>query len=228
MPTAEAYGHWQSAFAFFNDRLFAPAFGSALPNALITLTRHPGALGYFCAGAFADGEGAVAHEISMNPSYFAARGDAESYATLAHEMCHLCRHVYGALNRKGGTGVGGYHDAVWADIMERIGLMPSHTGGPGGRRTGYAMTHYVIEGGPFDLACRELLVAGHTINWRDAQTGDGGPMGPGDPPSAAAGGARQPKNTRTRFVCCVCDLRAWSRASAKLSCNDCNLPLIAR
>jgi hypothetical protein len=38
--------------------------------------------------------------------------------------------------------------------MERIGLMPSATGAPGGRRTGQRMTHYIIRGGLFDRAFR--------------------------------------------------------------------------
>ena len=165
----------------------------------------------------------------MNPSHFAARGDAQSLSTLAHEMCHLCRHVYGAPNRRGGQGVGGYHDSVWADIMETIGLMPIDTGGPDGRRIGYAMTHMIIEGGTFDRVCRDLLAAGHAINWRDAQSASGGSSGSNNPPPVAAGGnAPKPKNTRTRFVCKVCDLRAWSRRTAKLACGDCNVPLVSR
>lgn len=44
--------------------------------------------------------------------------------------------------------------------MERVGLMPSDTGEPGGRKVGQSMTHYIIAGGPFDMACDELLT-GH-------------------------------------------------------------------
>ncbi len=214
MPTAEAYGHWQANYSFYNARLF----GGKLPNALITLTRHHGVLGYFCEGAFADRSGHIAHEISLNPSYFGSRGDMASDATLVHEMAHLCRSVFGRPNRKGGKGIGGYHDAEWAGIMETVGLMPSDTGGPGGKRTGYHMTHYVIKGGSFDAACAELLADGHTVNWRDtvaAQSAGGGSRGTDDPP-VEGGEARKPRNTRTRFVCAICDLRAWSRASPRL------------
>lgn len=219
MPTAETYAYWQGAFSFFNERLFQ----GKLANCVITLTRSR-ALGFFCPRAFQDGDGRTAHEISMNPTWFEARGDLGSLSTFVHEMAHQWREDMGPLNRKGGKGSGGYHDKVWAEKMEQVGLMPSHTGEPGGKRTGFQMTHYVIEGGRFDRACAELLGAGHAINWRDNRLNlEASPVtrGPAAAPAVA-------KNTRTRFICGACALKAWSRASAKLSCNDCNRPLIAR
>ena len=81
MPTAEAYGQWQGLFNILNDQLF----DGELPNCLITLTRHPGALGYFCPGRFEDRDGRLAHEISLNPEHFASFGDAATIGVLAHE-----------------------------------------------------------------------------------------------------------------------------------------------
>lgn len=220
LPTAEAYGYWQAAFTFFNERLFQ----GALPNCLITLTRRPRAFGYFCAGAFQDSDGSIAHEISMNPSYFSARADIGSLSTLVHEMCHQWRHDFGKLNRKGGRGAGGYHDVVWSQKMEAVGLMPSDTGAPGGRRIGFQMTHYIIERGPFERACREMLADGHSINWRDA-------LFRCAPATVVTAGAEPPatnsRNTRTRFVCPDCDLKAWAKASARLSCVDCTRSLVS-
>lgn len=60
--------------------------------------------------------------------------------------------------------------------MESVGLMPSHTGQPGGRRTGEKMTHFIIQGGPFDLACDELLTEAFTLSWLD--------MHPAEPPGS--------------------------------------------
>ena len=57
----------------------------------------------------------------------------------------------------GTPGRGRYHNDEWADKMERIGLMPSSTGQPGGRRTGDHMADYAIEGGRFLKACKELV-----------------------------------------------------------------------
>jgi hypothetical protein len=220
VPTTEAYRFWQDSFDLFNDRLFGRR---RLPNTIITLTRHPRALGYFCAGSFENADGAIAHEISMNPSWFAARGDAATLSTLVHEMCHLCRHVHGGPNRKRGKGARGYHDAPWADIMESVGLMPSDTGEPGGRRTGFQMTHYIIEGGPFDRACRELLGNGYSIDWRDALI-----KPPPVPTVVAVAAAPAPSGGRTRFKCPKCQVFVEARKSARLACLDCNRPLVKR
>jgi hypothetical protein len=36
--------------------------------------------------------------------------------------------------------------------MEELGLPPSSTGVPGGKRVGYKMSHYILDGGPFARA----------------------------------------------------------------------------
>lgn len=51
--------------------------------------------------------------------------------------------------------------------MERIGLMPSDTGQPGGKKVGQSMNDYVILGGRFDMATRQLLERGFAISWMD-------------------------------------------------------------
>ena len=52
-----------------------------------------------------------------------------------------------------------YHNREWAACMERVGLMPSDTGAPGGKRTGQRMTHFVVSDGPFDKAFRARTFA---------------------------------------------------------------------
>lgn len=42
--------------------------------------------------------------------------------------------------------------------MESLGLMPSATAAPRGKRTGDRMSHYIIEGGPFARAFAEMTV----------------------------------------------------------------------
>ncbi|MGE0284100.1 MAG: sprT domain-containing protein [Rhizobiaceae bacterium] len=221
MPTAEAYAFWQGAFSFFNERLFH----GVLSNSLITLSNRPRALGYFCPRAFEDRDGAVAHQIAMNPTWFEACGDVGSLSVLVHEMQHQWREDHGPLNRKGSKGRGGYHDLVWADAMERAGLMPSDTGQPGGKRTGFRVSHYIVENGPFDRVCRELLGAGYRVNWRDTRIKR--------PPSPFERGPAMPpaisKSTRTRFVCSTCPQKLWAAASAQFSCRKCsNAPMLAR
>jgi hypothetical protein len=224
-PTLQVSAEWQFAFSYFNGRLF----DNTLPDCVITFTEHPLAQGYFCAEAFRDRKGTTAHKIALNPIYF-AMGDAESFATLVHEMTHMWRHLFGPRNRKGGYGVPGYHDVVWAEKMKSIGLMPSSTGRPGGRQTGFKMNDYPIEGGAFDLACRELLISGHVVNWREGRDLEwtAAPF-PHDAQAFGDATASGPKprrgSTRVCFACARCGLRAWSRPSARISCTDCNQPM---
>ena len=51
--------------------------------------------------------------------------------------------------------------------MEQVGLMPSDTGQPGGRRVGERVADYAMEGGAFLAACQELVTEQFTISWLD-------------------------------------------------------------
>lgn len=51
--------------------------------------------------------------------------------------------------------------------MESIGLMPSSTGQPGGKRTGDMMADYPIAGGRFLAACETLLTSDFSLSWYD-------------------------------------------------------------
>jgi hypothetical protein len=69
----------------------------------------------------------------------------------------------------------GYHNKQWSRWMERIGLVPSATGAPGGKRTGQRMTHYIIRGGAKTYAnrpdmflihgdCNERMIVSYDTN----------------------------------------------------------------
>lgn len=156
-PTHEAYSELQQAYDFFNARLF----DRQLPNCLITLQREKMTCGYFSAGRFVSHDGVTTDEISLNPSYFAVVPIIETMQTLVHEQAHAWQHHFG------NPGRGRYHNAEWAEKMECIGLMPSDTGQPGGKRTGDRMADYPIEGGRFLAACQELLTAKFKLSWYD-------------------------------------------------------------
>ena len=57
----------------------------------------------------------------------------------------------------------GYHNREWAARMETLGLIPSDTGRPGGKRTGQSMGHYVSDGGPFEQAAKLLRGSGWEV-----------------------------------------------------------------
>ncbi len=197
-PTNQSYSELQTAFDFFNERLF----GGMLPPCLITLQRKNRSYGYFSHRRFSTNDQAqVTDEIAMNPTHFWERPLLEVLSTLGHEMVHAQQYHFGQPSR------GGYHNRQWADWMEQIGLMPSDTGEPGGKRTGQHMTHYIITGGAFEQAAKELLATGLQITWGDGhrqQTGSG---------------------RRGRFICPRCGLRAQAKPSARLDCGTCQVPM---
>ena len=80
----------------------------------------------------------------------------------------------------------------------------------------YRMTHYIEDGGPFDVACRALLAAGFKINWADRIVRPTAPSDdPNDPDNKPA------KQDRIKFSYPSCGLNAWAKPSAKITCADC-------
>lgn len=157
VPTRETYSELQQAYEHFNQRLF----DDALPHCLITLQREKRTCGYFSAARFASLDGSTTDEIALNPAYFAAVPIIETLQTLVHEMTHLWQHHFGK------PGRARYHNEEWADKLESLGLMPSSTGRPGGRRTGDMMADYAMAGGPFLAACDALLTTRFQLSWYD-------------------------------------------------------------
>lgn len=156
-PTVKTYAELQLAYDTFNARLF----GGLLPECLITLQREKRTYGYFSADRFGNRNGETVDEIALNPSYFAVVPLVEIMQTLAHEMVHLWQHHFGS------PGRGRYHNGEWADKMEALGLMPSSTGKPGGKRTGDCIADYPLDGGLFLQVCCDLLTTDYQISWYD-------------------------------------------------------------
>lgn len=157
-PTNEAYSELEQAYAHFNLELF----DGSLPEVLLTFQRTGGVMGYFAAERFVHrGHGGRTHELALNPAYFALEPVEETMKTLVHEQVHLWQSISGDPGRRR------YHNREWADKMESIGLMPSHTGRPGGRRIGESMAEYVIPGGRFEQSCKRLLSGHFRISWLD-------------------------------------------------------------
>jgi hypothetical protein len=125
-------------------------------------------------------------------------------STLAHEMAHLWQQHFGKPSRSA------YHNKEWAAKMKEIGLQPSDTGAPGGKETGQKMTHYIVAGGPFAVACRELLSDGYRLAWGeviDAAKDDGDDD--------------KNKSNRVKYTCPGCGVNAWGKPDLALICGDC-------
>lgn len=156
-PTLVTYTELQQAYSFFNSMLFA----GTLPDCIITLQRNKKTYGYFSPNRFTSREGIAADEIALNPTYFATRTIKQVLSTLVHEMCHSWQHRFGK------PGRGRYHNKEWAEKMESVGLMPTDTGKPDGKKTGDRVTHMIIENSAFDHACDQLLTDNYRISWVD-------------------------------------------------------------
>ena len=192
----------QKAFDYFNDCLFS----QHLPQVLLTLHRKRSALGYFSSACFTlrDGnEKQYIHEIAINPDYFSENIPTKRIlSTLVHEMAHLWQQEFG---RKRSHG---YHNKEWANKMESIGLMPSTSGLPGGKRTGKNCSHYVIKGGRFDFACAVFI-----DNYGDAIL-----------VNSLYTEKKEKSAERVRkveFLCPDCQQQAWAHADASLICGLC-------
>lgn len=157
-PTMQMYTFVQDAYDFFNDRLF----NGQLPPCLLTLQRESNAMGYFSSNRWQRGKGKeTVHEIALNPSFFITHRPLELMQTLVHEMVHLWQHEFGTPSHRS------YHNKEWADKMESIGLMPSSTGEPGGKRTGQRMSDYPIKDGAFYLQCVVFSQMGYKLPFYD-------------------------------------------------------------
>jgi hypothetical protein len=199
-PTNQTYPSLNRAYEFFNKRLF----NGTLPPCLITMQRQKGALGYFSGNRFADARNAdaVTDEIALNPSHFAERSQESILSTLVHEMVHVWQHHRGRPSR------GGYHNSEWALKMINVGLIPTATGELGDKMTGQKVTHVIRVGGTFERACAAFLKQGDPIFYQDRAV---------DPVKVKKKAA-----SKTKYTCPACELNAWAKPDAHLSCSDCS------
>jgi len=198
------YGGLQQAFAFLNGRLF----DGALPNVFITLSRHAKSGGHFAPDRLTKrGSEECEHEINLNPDIFTVHDDEFIVSILAHEMTHLWQHVCGTPPKRVG-----YHDRQWSAQMESLGLRPSSTGMVGGRATGSRMGHYILEGGPYQLAFRALAATGWKLHLQSTPR-------PGE--------SRGP-NSKTKFTCPGCGANAWGKPDLQIACIPCGLRMLPR
>jgi hypothetical protein len=199
--TADEYEAFQQAYDFFNRELFA----GALPNLLIVMQRG-NYKGYFAPDRFRGRtDESKVHELALNPDEFTGRTDKEILGTLGHEQSHVWQATYGTKIPKRS-----YHNREWAEKMKEIGLYPSDTGQPGGKETGFRVSHYIIPGGSYDQAYRKLEATGFGLHWQST-------------PQAKEAAAK----LKTKFTCERCGLNAWAKSSAHLTCTDCGQVMAA-
>jgi len=213
-PTTRQYSAFQHAYAVFNSELF----GDTLPDCLITMQRQAHCCGYFSAEQFTSPNGqATTDEIAINPQYLATHGVLHGLQTLVHEMVHLWQHHHGK------PGRGRYHNAEWAAKMESIGLMPSSTGEPGGKRTGDRMSDYPIPGGRFEKVAEILLATAFHIPWVDRHLPGSGQAGTEEGETGDEEAAAKPKSKIKYTHACEQSGEAnlWGKPDLAVACAHC-------
>lgn len=203
----ETYKEFQKAFKFLNQKLF----NDELPHCVITLSRKSRTYGFYVNQLWEKTSDAKQKmcEISLNPDHFKDRSNEETLSTLAHEMAHQWQFHFG---KPSGSG---YHNTEWASKMIAIGLQPSDTGKEGGKITGHAVSHYIIEDGPFDKAVSELIKKGFKITWK-----------PGSLSAAQKRRKKAKTASKTKFTCPDCGQAAWGKPSLHITCGDCEIKLV--
>lgn len=202
-PTAAQFAAFQALYDYFNAALF----GGMLRPVLLNFSRHANSYGFFAPDRWDDGAASVTHEISLNPSHLKDRDARAVVSTLVHEMAHCWQQEYGQPSRRG------YHNEQWAAKMDSIGLVPSSTAAPGGDRTGYRVSHYIEEGGPFARAF-ESMPEGLLLPWLCWE-----PTG--------AGKKAKPRPSKVKYTCPTCAANAWGKPALALVCGECREDMMA-
>jgi len=195
-PTSAQFTAYQAMYDWFNAKLF----GGTLSPVLLNFSRKSKALGFFAPNRWTSSTSKT-HEISLNPSHLGARDARETASTLVHEMAHAWQQQHGE------PGRGGYHNAEWGTQMEDIGLMPSDTAAPGGKRVGDRMSHYILTGGAFDVAFRAMPKS-HALPWSSIDLDDDAKP-------------KKPTASKLKYTCPECEANAWGKPDLHLVCGDC-------
>lgn len=161
-PSLKFYQSLEQAFDFYNKELFE----GKLNKVFFTVRsgenkdKKTQILGYYWQNIFAYQKKPIS-EIALNISTFGDCSTVEVLAVLVHEMTHQWRAEVSSEpydpNRLGG------HDEIWGNKMQQMGLVPTNTGIPGGKRTGKQMMHYIADDGLFQQKTLELIKAGFVI-----------------------------------------------------------------
>lgn len=216
--TRDQYEAFSRAFDAFNEALFA----GKCPPCVLTFQRKKGAFGYFSPERWEQSvrgganSGKRVGEIALNPGApwgirDKGRISRDIASTLVHEMCHAIQHAHGKPSRSG------YHNEEWAKLMESCGLVPSHNGLPGGKRTGQSMTHFIDAKGRF-AEVYAALGDGGFLPFREAK----------EPPTPAAAegeegeGEEEAKPATDKkkrcYVCSSCGGKVWGKPGMVLWC----------
>lgn len=123
----------------------------------------------------------------------------------------------------------GYHNKEWANKMESIGLIPSHTGKEGGKKTGQNMSDYPQKGGKF-LATLNKLPESYklpfvSIEGDYRQRLNSIPLTNGETIASETQTPPKPKKkNKTKYTCPECQANIWGKPNLNVICGNCQKP----
>ncbi|MDR3140028.1 MAG: SprT-like domain-containing protein [Treponema sp.] len=228
MITTVQFKTLDDLYRFYNEALF----GGKLSECIVNMSRHNQTYGFFASNRWRAEEGStkkIVHEISLNPDYL-DRPFLEWHATLVHEMIHLWQEDFGHPSRAA------YHNKEWAWKMEELGLIPSETGKPGGKKTGQNVHHYINPEGLFMKAFNRLTLETlealklkylpaypHPEPAKRRRRSSSGeePGGPGEGNGTEGGEETAEKYTSKNKYSCPCGNNVWGRPGLIIVCGEC-------
>lgn len=194
-PTTNQWKSYQLAFDHFNIGLF----DGELPHCMLNFSRHKNAYGFFAPRRWENAEDST-DEISLNPDLL-SRPMEETMSTLVHEMAHLWQFSFGTPSRRS------YHNREWARKMEEIGLTPSDTGRPGGKKTGNRVSHYISETGKFAEVFANMP-ADYLLPWKSRFYG-------------MSSTKKASQKSKRKYSCLNCGTNVWGKYDLKIICGIC-------
>lgn len=219
-PTYQIYFELQQAYDHFNKELFQ----NKLPDCILLLdNKNKRTYGYYCYEQFVNDLGESCDAIALNPQHFATRKIIEVMQTIVHEMTHLWQYHLGDKNSRQT-----YHNAEWGNKMESIGLMPSSTGQPGGKKTGQFMSDYPIEGSLFLQSCERFITPEYKISWQDRFSVADSKLSLtttilGLTTDEQTTKPKNNKSLRKKYTCTNCKTNIWGKPSLSIICGSCEV-----
>ena len=95
--------------------------------------------------------------------------------------------------------------------MKAIGLHPSSTGKAGGQEIGDSVGHYIVPGGPFEVAAHELLMTGFAITWTEKAPEAAEPPVEGAEDPIRSRNGRQKRQASQEYACPPAGCNAWAK-----------------
>lgn len=204
MITEQVYSFLDRAYSYFNEHLFE----NQLNDCLMTFNRKKGCRGYHHWEKFKNRDNKnLTSEISLNPDTFEDQSITEILSVLTHEMVHNLQHRLDIAPRKG------YHDKSFNRMMYDIGLQTSSTGEPDGKPVGQKMSHYILQGGKFEIACGAFLLKEkeHGFLWDSI---------------VIELEKKEKKKTRLKYTCGNCMNSVMGKKELNIVCGDCKVKML--